>query len=735
MALGGSLAAQIFAKSVLQNASGTKTDYNATTGRGYLLSNDGRSGFFVKLAYDSSGNLDAAQSQFAITQTKASYATTTIENTWKAWVAGTTNQALSNDSNSGLLEGASGVVTLGGGDYTVQSFDAKSIGVIFSDVGYKASDFSSTFGLLNAWTEKVAEIAQTESYAWDSGIWHVAHSYVTGARPTILFSEGASATLAAPNAITDAKLSASSEYTLITKSWISSNPATSAVSTTAKKVVYAAGNGYDILTTDFFTGATTGATVDLRLQTRATSLTSSTAAQTATYEGKTFLITGFEEASMTSLNDTFIGDGYDNAVTPGGGVDILNGGGYAYSNGSASDTDWVSYFNASSGIVARGTTYAPSVLSNGTQSVTSGGTFLITDYNGSTDTATNFEGVRGGLFNDKFYGGSAVWNQQFVGFKGNDLIDGGAGFDTANYGLDIGGVVVNLSTNSVNSHTGYMLGKVLDLGTGNPVAAIKVLKLALDDAWADNTTSAVKAGTAIDGWGTTDKLINIEAATGSAFNDQLYGSNAENSLFGGAGFDILVGNGGNDSIIGGYGHDIIYGGLGKDWIVTDDIARPGTIGRTSWDNRWIKDEEDGGNLIIYKSVTESSKNAPDFIDGFTLTNDSQDIIDLSAIDANTQKIGNQAFSKLNILSGNSANYATPKAGSLILYADSLNVAKTVQIGNDVLSLQSANNTVHHVWNLEGDINGDGKSDFQIKLIGINDPTSTDIVSIKDCIIY
>ncbi|MEZ5819019.1 MAG: calcium-binding protein [Hyphomicrobiaceae bacterium] len=64
----------------------------------------------------------------------------------------------------------------------------------------------------------------------------------------------------------------------------------------------------------------------------------------------------------------------------------------------------------------------------------------------------------------------------------------------------------------------------------------------------------------------TDRLISIENAEGSAFNDALYGSSQDNYLFGGAGNDVLDGKGGDDVLEGGDGDDWLVGGAGNDHI-------------------------------------------------------------------------------------------------------------------------------------------------------------------------
>ena len=62
-------------------------------------------------------------------------------------------------------------------------------------------------------------------------------------------------------------------------------------------------------------------------------------------------------------------------------------------------------------------------------------------------------------------------------------------------------------------------------------------------------------GTASDGEGGFDTLINIENVNAGDFNDTIRGSSGSNRLDGGAGDDYFFGRGGNDTLIGGSGFD------------------------------------------------------------------------------------------------------------------------------------------------------------------------------------
>ncbi len=155
---------------------------------------------------------------------------------------------------------------------------------------------------------------------------------------------------------------------------------------------------------------------------------------------------------------------------------------------------------------------------------------------------------------------------------------------------------------------------------------------------------------------------NVAAGATMTINGTLL-SQSEKLTFDGsnerdASFRILSGKSG-DSLIGGAGADLIYGGLGADTI-------NGGAGKDSF---------------LYRSVAESTAAAPDSI----LLFEADDLIDLSAIDANSQTADNDTFAFIG------AGAFTGVAGQLRAY----------QEGSG--------------WVVAGDVNGDGVADFLINL--------------------
>jgi serralysin len=148
-------------------------------------------------------------------------------------------------------------------------------------------------------------------------------------------------------------------------------------------------------------------------------------------------------------------------------------------------------------------------------------------------------------------------------------------------------------------------------------------------------------------------IVNIvENAVGGRGADTLTGNDFANHLWGNLGADSLIGGRGDDVLVGGKGADQLDGGKGR-------------------------------NVFEFDSVKDSKGAAIDTI----VTLGTKDVIDLSAIDADTHTSGDQAF---HLVSGFS------------------HVA-----GEAVLSYDAGTG----VTTLELDVNGDGKADSRIHING------------------
>ncbi|XWK86427.1 MAG: hypothetical protein U7127_19695 [Phormidium sp.] len=139
--------------------------------------------------------------------------------------------------------------------------------------------------------------------------------------------------------------------------------------------------------------------------------------------------------------------------------------------------------------------------------------------------------LKGGEGADEIYGGKgedSIWGE--IGF---DTIDGGAGSDTIDYSTSPSGVVVNINEN--RDYNNEQNPGIFDL----------------------EPNFEIDAGTGLDGYGTVDKLRNLENIIGTAFNDILIGNSADNHIQAGAGNDLIISSKGDDIYEGQDGIDAI----------------------------------------------------------------------------------------------------------------------------------------------------------------------------------
>jgi len=160
--------------------------------------------------------------------------------------------------------------------------------------------------------------------------------------------------------------------------------------------------------------------------------------------------------------------------------------------------------------------------------------------------------------------------------------------------------------------------------------------------------------------GTPDATISLSLAVTNIPLEIINGTSVADSLTGTTDSDRIFGLGGNDIIHGGDGNDILVGGTGKDLLYG----------------------EAGADTFDFNTIKESLRGASrDVINDFSRTE--HDLIDLRTIDANTTRGGNQSFTFIG------AQQFHHKAGELHFVKHATYVT------------------------VEGDINGDGRADFQI----------------------
>lgn len=199
------------------------------------------------------------------------------------------------------------------------------------------------------------------------------------------------------------------------------------------------------------------------------------------------------------------------------------------------------------------------------------------------DGADRLEGGDGDNF---LFGGAGA--DILIGGSGRDVLDGGTGNDTMSGGLGNDRYIVDSSGDVITGETGYSQGGGIDSVESWVSFALK-----------SNLEILRLQGSA-----------NING-TGTWAPEAIVGNSGNNILDGSRGFDQLNGKAGNDTLIGGHG---------LDWLVG----------------------EAGADVFLYREVADSGIGQAnrDLINGFER---GLDKIDLSAIDADPDVAGNQAF--------------------------------------------------------------------------------------------
>jgi Ca2+-binding RTX toxin-like protein len=204
-------------------------------------------------------------------------------------------------------------------------------------------------------------------------------------------------------------------------------------------------------------------------------------------------------------NDTLTGGRANDHLNGGAGNDSLNGaaGADRLIGGDGSDLYYVDN--------------AGDIVSETNATAITGGTDSVYSFLGAYTLGDNVENLRLLATGNANGTGNSLNNVIDAG-AGNNVLNGGAGIDTASYAYATAAVTASLSL----------------------------------------TTAQATGGSG------SDTLLNFENLTGSAYHDKLTGNALANTLNGGAGNDTLTGGAGNDLLIGGTGLDKLYGGAGAD---------------------------------------------------------------------------------------------------------------------------------------------------------------------------
>lgn len=206
--------------------------------------------------------------------------------------------------------------------------------------------------------------------------------------------------------------------------------------------------------------------------------------------------------AWTAALNYLAGSNADNYLKGGRNINYYEGrAGNNTLDGSGGTWDYAMYASSSQGVTAVLDTAGNGTVVHGSH----------------TDTLRGFEGIWGSAFDDTLTAANArTW---LFGGRGNDTLIGG----TAYYSW------------------GATQGLVLDLGGGGNAGVSAGVGVALDD-----------------GYGTQDRLVNVDNVTGTnGFNDTIWGNDRDNIITEFNGNNYIYGSKGNDTLNLGNGNNTV----------------------------------------------------------------------------------------------------------------------------------------------------------------------------------
>ena len=375
------------------------------------------------------------------------------------------------------------------------------------------------------------------------------------------------------------------------------------------------------------------------------------AAQSVVTGKLTLTLSGIENVTGGSTNNTLTGDDNANILTGGAGIDVINAGlgndtlygGLGANNLNGGEgSDWVNY-NASSSDVT----------------VSLAITTAQTTWSTASDTLSNIENIIGSAFADTLTG-DANDNILRGGLGGDILTGGGSGDnDTVDYSDASVAVTVNLATSTMS------------------------------------------------GADAVDVISNFESVIGSAYNDTLTGDANANQLTGGSGNDTLVGGASDDTYFFGsnWGVDTISDTAGDNdevnfnpAVADVSVLIDSTTVVLTDDANPTSNKVTYGTLEIESFVGSQGISAVSYASGATILTNGQN----HSLTATTINIPDNVTISTRMIGAGTDHLNSPSVGNsgdIIFNAKSISAwdiydDKTITIGNNVKLLAHVNTIVN-----------------------------------------
>jgi Ca2+-binding RTX toxin-like protein len=311
----------------------------------------------------------------------------------------------------------------------------------------------------------------------------------------------------------------------------------------------------------------------------------------------------------------------------------------------------------------------------------------------------------GGVGNDTLYGGFgndtldgdgdpdsasllAGGNDSLLGGSGGDRLIGGSGNDTLVGGEDGDNLLGGEGDDLIFGGYSQAFAQEVMQKLPDSFRVDKIKDQPIRLVMADRLAFASSVGVSLNllqSW--SNQKAEAEASADPVYFDEsaadwLRGGTGNDELHGGGGADALTGDGGNDVLYGDSGNDLLDGGTGDDTLEGGADVDKMTGGS-------------GKDVFKFTAVSDSRAAFPDRVSDFKR---GADLIDLSAIDADTRADGDGVFTFI----GNEP-FSKPSAGQL-----------RFELRSGLLFLQA-------------DVNGDGTADLVIELVGVSTLDETDFI--------